>query len=83
MFYDFSLNQIRVRDLVADDENLFEVHKWEHLKAESSDDSKGGIVMRLECESENVKNEWVKAINSEVKQLRSTVKSISNQFWII
>ena len=39
--------------------------------------------MRLKCESEDVKNEWVKAINSEVKHLRSTVKSISNQFWII
>ena len=83
MFYDFSLNQVRVRDVVADDENLFEVHKLEHLKDESSDDSKGGIVMRLECESEDVKNQWVKAINREVKQLRSTVKYISNQFWIL
>ena len=82
-FYNFSLNQVRVRDVVAEDENTFEVHKLEHLKAASTDDTKGGIVMRLECESEDVKNEWVKAINSEVKHLRSTVKSISNQFWII
>ena len=82
-FHDFSLNQVRIRDVVANDENTFEVHKLEHLKAESTDDTKGGIVMRLECESEDVKNEWVKAINSEVKHLRSTVKSISNQFWII
>ena len=83
IFNNFSLNQVRVRDVVADDENTFEVHKLEHLKADSSDDTKGGIVMRLECESEDVKNEWVKAINSEVKHLRSTVKSIANQFWII
>ena len=67
---------MRVRDNVADGENLFEVHKLEHLKAESSDDSKGGIVMRLECESEDYKNEWVKAINREVKHLRSMVKSV-------
>ena len=83
IFDDFSLNQVRVRDVVADDENTFEVHKLEHLKTVSTDDTKGGIVMRLKCESEDVKNEWVKAINSEVKHLRSTVKSISNQFWII
>ena len=57
--------------------------KLEHLKAECTDDTKGGILMRLECESEDVKNECVKAINSEVKHLRSTAKSISNQFWII
>jgi hypothetical protein len=81
--YNFSLNQVRVRDVVADDENTFEVHKLEHLKAESSDDTKGGIVMRIVCESEDFKNEWVKAINSEVKLLRSTAKSISNQFRII
>ena len=74
---------MRVRDVVADGENLFEVHKLEHLKVESTDDTKGGIVMRLECESEDVKNQWVKAINREVKQLRSTVKYISNQFWIL
>jgi hypothetical protein len=74
---------VRVRDVVADGENLFEVHKLEHLKAESTYDTKSGIMMRLECESEDVKNEWVKAINREVKQLRSTVKYISNQFWIL
>ena len=74
---------MRVRDVVADDENTFEVHNLEHLKAESADDTKCGIVMRLECESEDAKNEWVKAINREVKHLRSTVKYISNQFWIL
>jgi hypothetical protein len=66
IFNDFSLNQVRVRDVVSDDENTFEVHKLEHLKEESADDTKGGIVMRLECESEDAKNEWVKAINSFV-----------------
>jgi hypothetical protein len=80
---DFSLNQVRIRDVVADDENIFEVHKLEHLKAESSGANKSGIVMRLECESEDAKNEWVKAINSEVKHLRSTLKYISNQLWIL
>ena len=39
----------------------------------------GGVLMRLECESEENKNEWVKAINSEVKQLRSIANNISDQ----
>ena len=80
---DFSLNHVRVRDVIADDENTFEVHKLEHLKAETSSDTKGGIVMRLECESEDAKNKWVKDINREVKHVRSRLKMISNQFWIL
>ena len=39
IFDNFSLNQVRVRDVVADDEITFEVHKLEHLKAESADDT--------------------------------------------
>ena len=81
--FNSSLNQVRVRDVIADDENTFEVHKLEHLKEKSKNDTKGGIVMRLECESEDKKNEWVKAINVEVKHLRSMARSISNQFWIV
>ena len=77
------MNQVRVRDVIADDKNTFEVHKLEHVKDKSSKKTAGGIVMRLECESENRKNEWVKAINSEVKLLRSTAKCISSQFWIV
>ena len=73
---------MRVRDVIADDENTFEIHKLEHLKDHSSNATAGGIVMRLECKSEERKNEWVKAINSEVKHLRSMTRSISNQFWI-
>ena len=79
-FHIFSLSQVRVRDVVADNENTFEVHKLEHLKDHSTNTIAGGIVMRLECESENKKNEWVKAINSEVKHLRSMTRSISNNF---
>ena len=78
----FSLNQVRVRDVIADDAITFEVHKLEHLKEHKSE-NKSGIIMRLECESEDKKDEWVKAINNEVKQLRSAARSISNQFWIL
>ena len=81
-FHYFSLNQVRIRDVVANDENTFEVHKLEHLKSESTDDTKGGIVMRLECESEDVKNEWVKAINSE-DLLRNLSQISSGLFRII
>ena len=72
---------MRVRDVIADDESTFEIHKLEHVKDKSVNETKGGIIMRIECESEDKKNEWVKAINSEVKHLRSTAKNISDQFW--
>jgi len=81
-----SLNQVRVRDVIADDVNTFEIHKLEHLKSAadlSKSDTKSGIIMRLECESEVEKDKWVKAINSEVKQLRTTAKKISNQYLIL
>ena len=68
---------------MASNENTFEVHKVEHVKVAGQRDSKAGIIMRLECESEEEKNDWVKAINVEVKHLRSSVKTMANQFWII
>ena len=39
--------------------------------------------MRLECESEDEKDEWVKAINHEVKQIRSKSKMVASQFLIV
>ena len=81
---------MRVRDVIADDETTFEVHKLEHIKDPAGKEAAGpgrgeagaertsGIVMRLQCESEETKNAWVKAINSEVKQLRSAAKNISS-----
>ena len=84
--HNFSLNHVRVRDVIADDLNTFEVHKLEHLKfgiGESKNENKSGIIMRLECDSEETKDEWVKAINNEVKLLRSAAKSISSNFLIL
>jgi len=34
--------------------------------------------MRIQCETEEVKDCWVKAINAEVKQLRATARSLSS-----
>lgn len=82
-----SINQIRIRDVIADDETTFEVHKLEHIKDINRDavkneaqagDNSAGTVMRLQCDSEENKNDWVKAINSEVKQLRNAAKTISS-----
>ena len=73
------MNQVRVRDVIAANENTFEVHKLEHVEDKTRSDTNSGIVMRLECESEDKKNEWVKAINSEVKQLRSMARYFSEQ----
>jgi len=81
-----SINQIRIRDVIAEDDTTFEVHKLEHIKdmgknannKNDTSDKLSGIIMRLQCESEQGKNDWVKAINSEVKQLRNTAKNISS-----
>ena len=74
--------------MIADDETTFEVHKLEHIKdigrdgakndTQTGDNRVSGIVMRLQCDSEENKNDWVKAINSEVKQLRNAAKTISS-----
>ena len=75
-FYDFSCT--------------FEVHKLENIKVgiavmglpsvlNPKRDLKSGLIMRLECESETEKNHWVKAINYEVKQLRTMAKNLSSQ----
>ena len=73
---------------------MFEVHKLENIKVGISvmgqqtpsvhkKDTKSGVIMRLECESENVKDDWVRAINSEVKQLRNMARSLSSQFTLL
>ena len=80
------MNQIRVRDVIADNESTFEVHKLEHIKdmgkhganRTDSGDKLNGLLMRLQCESEDEKNDWVKSINNEVKQLRTVAKSMSS-----
>jgi len=89
-----SINQVRIRDTIADNLNTFEVHKLENIKVgisvmgqqtpiENKKDTKSGVVMRLECESEKVKDDWVRAINTEVKQLRNMARSLSSQFTLL
>ena len=51
--------------------------------SEHKKDTKSGVVMRLECESENEKDDWVGAINTEVKQLRNMARSLSSQFTLL
>ena len=81
-----------MRDVVADNPNTFEIHKLEHLKdtqerkmnhEKTENVNTNTIIMRLECESEEEKDDWVKAINREVKTLRSKVDRKRIQFWII
>ena len=80
-----------MRDTIGDDLNTFEVHKLENVKvgksvigepntSDGKSDTKSGVIMRLECESEDNKDDWVRAINNEVKQLRSMAKTLSSQF---
>ena len=79
------MNTVRVRDIVAMDSNTFDVHKLEHVKAStkgSSESSKGGLAMTLECTSESEKNEWVKAINNVVKGIECREKR-QIKIWIL
>ena len=77
------MNQIRIRDVIADDDTTFEVHKLEHIKDKKSSEVGSGLMMRLQCEDEEDKNHWVRCINSEVKLLRNTTKNISSQTFIL
>ena len=80
-----------MRDVIEDDPNSFEIHKLEHIKmgimvmdkSETSGkgDLKSGLVMRLECQSEEEKDQWVKTINKEVKKLRSMAKALSSKLF--
>ena len=72
------MNQIRVRDVIADDDTTFEVHKLEHIKDKQSGEAGSGLMMRLQCRDEEDKNHWVRCINTEVKLLRNTTKNIRN-----
>ena len=85
---------MRVRDTIGDDLNTFEVHKLELVKVDISvmgepntsdgkSDTKSGLIMRSECESEDNKVDWVRAINNEVKQLRIMAKPLSSQFLLM
>jgi len=79
-----SINQIRVRDTTGENLNTFEIHKLEELKAgaslfgEGENNSKSAVIMRIECKSEKDKDNWVKNINKEVKQLRTMARTLSS-----
>ena len=87
----FSVNKMRIRDTIGEDLNLFEVHKLEdvgvgigvdHKTSDGNDDTNSVVMMRLECQSESEKNNWVKSINTEIKQLRTMAKALSSQLML-
>ena len=86
------MNKVRIRDTIGEDLNIFEIHKLEDVKCGISVmrepninkvDTKSVVAMRLECLSEDKKEEWVRAINSEIKQLRHMAKTLSSQFLLM
>ena len=78
-----------MRDVVADNPNTFEIHKVEHLKDKpenpnkSSVENTSAIIMRLECQDQQDKDDWVRAINSQVKNWRTKDEKQRLQFWIL
>ena len=81
----FSMNQIRIRDVIAEDDSTFEVHKLEHIKDKTASqrEKASGLMMRLQCLDEEEKNHWVRNINTEVKLLRNTTKNIASQMFML
>ena len=80
-----NVNKMRVRDTVAGHDNVFEIHKLEEEKrlpidadhqSEKRRECDEVVIMRLECKSEEEKDDWVKALNKEVKQIRTMAKCL-------
>ena len=74
-----------MRDVIAQDDKTFEIHQLSNTNMTKSmrdaeDDVKNQILLRLRCRTEEDKDEWVKAINKEVKELKSTMKNLSRAF---
>ena len=83
-----NVNKMRVRDTVAEHDNVFEIHNLEEETRGPIDDAHQDeeghecdkvVIMRIECKSEKEKDEWVKALNKEVKQIRLMAKNLSSQ----
>ena len=86
------MNKVRIRDTIGEDLNIFEIHKLEDVKCGASvmkeqniskGNTKSVVAMRLECLSEDEKEGWVRAINSEIRQLRHMAKTLSSQFLLM
>jgi hypothetical protein len=60
-----------VRDVIEGQPHSFDVHKLENVIQPET-----VVIMRLKCESEDDKNEWVRAVNKEVKQIRADAKTL-------
>jgi hypothetical protein len=76
------LNQVRIRDVVADDPKMFEVHKLETQVECIKAGLHQSVIMRLACDSTYAKDRWVRAINAEVKQIHKLAKILSKPFEI-
>ena len=65
--------------MIADDISTFEIHRLERTTV-GMKEIENEPVTRIECESEEEKDEWVGAINVEVKELRCLAKRLSGEF---
>ena len=83
------VNQVRVRDVIDGCDATLEVHKLENMKAGLSveggevvvgdPDTRARVVMKLRCGDQTEKEEWVRAVNKEVKMLRNMANALSGQ----
>ena len=77
-----SLNQVRVRDVIAEDSRTFDIHLLSNNKEILTENGEQ-LMMRLKCPSEESKDEWVKAINKEIKELKSEMKNLSRDISLL
>ena len=75
----FSLNQVRVRDVVVGNTFAFEIDRLERIEF-GMKEAEYGPVTRIECLSEEDKDDWVTAVNTEVKDLIFFGKRLSGEF---
>ena len=80
---------MRVRDVIAEDSRTFDIHLLGNNlgrgvgMTESMCDNGEQMMMRLKCPSEESKNDWVRAINKEIKELKSEMKKLSRAFVLL
>ena len=66
--------------MTSEDSKTFVIQRMKKVEGEishSDELQKSEVVMKIECEGEDEKEEWVKTIKEEIEKLRSMAFSLS------
>ena len=76
----FSVNHIKA--VMSEDSKTFLIHRLKQVEGEVSDPGelqKSEVIMKIECEGNNEKEEWLETIKDEIEKLQSMAFSLSYQ----